>query len=512
MKILEKIDDLIRYVENPEIPFINYAFCFLSAVALRNFLEIFSDTAVVSLRLIDFRNDSFFTASQSLGIAFLHYSLFWMALFLLITLIFSGLTKEKIEKILRVVSAFSLILIITPLFDLLISGGRGINIMYAYPHNGIIYLPFPQELTPGIRVTSSVGMILSFIYCALKSKKISRGALGLILVYLTLLVAAFIPFLIKEASHLAGIKLEAVTPIPIIRMLAIICFFELLAIFYLWKKAYFISLFHDLRLARTAHFLLMFLLGILLFKRQLGQAIFLNPGTFILTVISISFAWITALMINNLADIKLDKISNTSRPTVTGAIPEKTYKKLTGGMLGVALATALCVNATTFFFILAAIGNSIFYSLPPLRLKRVLFFSKIFTCANSLILVMLGWLFAGGEISRFPLAVTLYFLIFLTAATNFIDLKDYAGDKAGSIRTIPVAFGEKKAKIIIGIFIFLSYLVIPWVFLDIWLFWLALPLGALQFFIVNRKDYRESLVLRVYLFSLLGLLLWLKFF
>ena len=98
--------------------------------------------------------------------------------------------------------------------------------------------------------------------------------------------------------------------------------------------------------------------------------------------------------------------------------------------------------------------------------------------------------------------VVILFILF-TMAANFIDLKDYEGDKAGGIKTLPTLLGLKKAKLYIGVFFLLNYLMImkfvkEWYFVLIFAF-----IGLLQFYLINRNKYEEKYVMYLYIMTVL---------
>jgi len=126
--------------------------------------------------------------------------------------------------------------------------------------------------------------------------------------------------------------------------------------------------------------------------------------------------------------------------------------------LGLALFYAGVVNFPTFFIISLFIGNYFLYSAPPLRIKRIPFFSKLLISLNSLILIILGFFIITGSIINFPWEITIVFLIGATAVANFIDIKDYEGDKKVGVKTLPVILGIRKAKFLISLFFILTYL------------------------------------------------------
>jgi 4-hydroxybenzoate polyprenyltransferase len=468
----------------------------LAIIAIRNFLEIFSDTAIVSFKLFPFSHQLFIPASVSIAISFLHYFLFWIALILLFTIIFTCITKENIDKTSRAVLSFSWVALISPLFDLAVSGGRGINLHYIYPKK-IVDFFLPGSLTPGESLMAGIALILAFIYCAKKTKKIFKAILGTALIYLTVLVGSVLPFLIKQTAGILQIGLKSITPVLVIRLLVFVIFMELSYIFYSRNKSYFVLLLKSMGLLKTLHFILIFILGMLLIKGHIGRFILENAGSLLLSVISIALIWCLANIISNL----------TAQEAASA-----TDKNFALGVFLVAAVCAISVNFPTLYFILLGAGASILYLAPPLKLKRFLLFSKLIISFSLFLLAVLGYLFAGGEILEFPHIFTLYFLVFFTACLNFADLKDYSVDKKAGIKTLPVILGEKMAKFVVGSFWFISYLLIPWLFLAKILFIPSLCLGALQFYLINRKNYQEQYVFLAHLAGLIGLLVWLNSF
>ena len=165
--------------------------------------------------------------------------------------------------------------------------------------------------------------------------------------------------------------------------------------------------------------------------------------------------------------------------------------------------------------------------MPPLRLKRVPYFSKLAILFNSMALIFLGFTtFNAGDLnsllhfiytgrsnflvllgmsptSSFKILAALLLSVLLLAM-NFIDLKDYEGDKRGGIKTLPVLLGLPLSKFLIGgAFLFLY--TIAGVLIGGPVFFIAVVLGLLQFYFINRKKYQEKYVFVMYLPSLLAL-------
>ena len=231
-----------------------------------------------------------------------------------------------------------------------------------------------------------------------------------------------------------------------------------------------------------------------------------NISDFLFIPISLLFASLFSILTNNMADYEIDRISHPDRPLVSGSIRFYVYQRLAWPFLGAALFYAIIVNFTTLFFVTLLIGNYFLYSMPPFRLKRVTFFSKLVISVNSLAAVMLGVLTITDSLYNLPAITFPIVLIGITAVANFLDIKDYEGDKQVGIATLPVVLGLTKAKILVGLFFILTYgalfLVID--FLKAPLYWLPVFvfLGIIQFFLTNRKRYNENLVLGVILLTI----------
>jgi 4-hydroxybenzoate polyprenyltransferase len=208
-------------------------------------------------------------------------------------------------------------------------------------------------------------------------------------------------------------------------------------------------------------------------------------------------------MTNNLADLKIDQVSSPKRPLIKNEIPKKQYQNLSWVILILTLVYSGIVSFESLFLILLFTGNYFLYSMPPLRLKRVPLLSKLVISGNSLIVLLAGYSLST-DITKFPLFITGFFLIHLTAMLNFIDLKDYRGDKGAGIKTLPVILGLEKSKQLIGLFFVISYPLVSFMVNKAFsLFFLG---GVLQFFLINRKNYDEKPVLITYLITVSGLI------
>ena len=121
---------------------------------------------------------------------------------------------------------------------------------------------------------------------------------------------------------------------------------------------------------------------------------------------------------------------------------------------------------------------------------------------NSLLLVILGYYYVTGT-TEIPLEVFLFFLVGFTAFINFIDIKDYEGDKKAGIKTIPTLLGLKRSKLLIGLFFLLGYISMSIFLNDLLYSSFMIIFGVVEFFLINRENYDERPVFLIYLLSLI---------
>ena len=510
--------EFILSLENKEIPFSYFLLTFLFTVTIRNFLEVFS-------------------CGTSISSDFIHYYLFYISLCLSLILLFYFATGEDILKISRVILTGFLIIISPPVLDLILTSGKGYIMAYLLPglHHNIVLRFFTffgylgdAGVSAGMRIEVALVITASFTYFIIKTGKILRSIFFAFLVYTLIFMYISIPFFILPLFYLLSGSTtgDIINIFTSYRKVSDFCtiFFNhtfiflslivFLVIIYLYRKEYVISLLKDLRFFRVIHFELMFVGGIITgsfssFHISIKGAI-LSPEKFfpfIFTIFSIMMAWLFSVITNNIEDRNIDSVSNRERPSVTEKIPSEIYKTTCWIVLLLSVISAISANFSILFLIFLFMGNYFLYSMPPVRFKRVPFFSKIIPSINSFIMLLTGYIFLCDSLSFFPRKVIFFFLIFVTASMNFIDIKDYEGDKNGRIKTLPVLMGLEKSKILIGLFFLISYIAVYY-FLDFppYGYLLIIP-GLIQFFLINRKNYSEKPLFIVYFITLILILI-----
>ncbi len=490
--IKNRISAMIRRVENPRIPFIYFILTFFAVIILRIFLELFPGYNLNNISPVKLNFD-----------LFLHHSLFYVSIALAFILLFYYATKEKIDKIARIVLPAFLITAIVPIIDLILSLGKGYNLDY-----GILTLfgPLLVGITPGLRVEAYLIILGSFIYFLLKKGGLKRSLVFSLLSYYLLFFYVDIPFFIRLFFPWFVVGIGG-SHLLMINFYLLLNFVLLAWLFYLYKREYFISILRGIQPFRLLHYGSMFALGIV-FAKVFQSSVILMQYTlfhFLFIILALVSAWLFSVITNNQADYNIDKITKEESSLVSGAVPVKDYRLLGWIFLALAIVYSSAVSFITLFLIVLFIGNYFLYSMPPLRLKRITFFSKLTILFNSLLLVLLGYFFMTDEWENLlPLdGLAVLFLVVVTGAINFIDIKDYEGDKQAGVKTLPVILGLKKSRLIIGLFFLLSYLLVALILKDFYLSTVFLLFGVIQFFLLNKSYYNEKPIFLVYFISLI---------
>lgn len=496
LKTLSNI--IITSLENPAIPLINYIFTFLFIILIRHFFEAYSQ-----------RFNYFDLPTQNLANDIIQFGLFYITVATILIWLFYDATKNPVNKIVRVVLPFFLFLMLAPQFDLIFSGGLGANMFYIQPNApqvNIIYSyltytgGFPG-MTPGIRTEVFIILIACYFYFRHYNVSIMSSIIYALAFYTSLFMLAISPYLVKGVIDLLGFSYHY-SSMMMVYFYLITLFILGIIVFHRTNKKIFMVLLKDMRPLRVMHFELMLLLGVVIGFTKDTQMfwvqLMLNQGVVIDTLIcmmAILFASFFAIIMNNISDIEIDKISNSNRPLIRGVIDETTYKNFAYFFLIAAVFYASMVSARAFLIISVTMGSYYLYSMLPLRIKRVPVLSKFVIGLNSLVLIILGYLIVHHSVSGFPNGLFLIFLVGYTLASNFIDLKDIKGDLAGGIKTLPILIGERKAQFLIGVASAMVYLSFYYLIRNEAFIPILIVGSALQFYLVFRKPYQEWPVL-----------------
>ena len=499
MPLLALWNRWIDYTQREDIPFGYFVATFFSVVVTRMFLEFFSDRGFPRFP------------------PHFHYLLFYLTSFMVVAIIVSLFVREKPSSVLRFMLANSFVILVPPLADLLVTGGKGMNMAYLLPgiHGNLLHRFFtlggsakPMGITLGIKLEVVIILLGLGWYVYYKTSSLVRALAASVSVYVLLFFLAIFPFFMKFLVELLGGTYRYSTALMLDGYLMFLPL-VLMILLHLQAPGIFASSCREFSFLRLLHYYLMIALGMVIAHRPF-HLLFEPPTNFFSLIIllwGVLMAAVAVTVMNNISDVELDRISNPHRMLVRGVISRGHYAVIGGCAIFLSVVYTWAVHYTLMFFLMIIVGLYAIYSLEPLRLKRLFLLSKAVIAANSIMAIIIGYTFMGGPLVRMPFSMFALFFIGMTLAGNVVDIKDYEGDKAHGIITLPVLLGVEKAKALTALFFLINNFLFLYAF-DLVKYWyLALAVSGAEAFLLLRRRYSEKSIFLVFESSSLVLIL-----
>ncbi len=378
-------------------------------------------------------------------------------------------------------------------------------------------------ITYGVRAEVAIMSIGLGLYAFKKSKEISRACGIAVLSYLAFYILGTFPSYIAIPALAAHKGLFAVTNIDIAGLM-------------LSPKSFFGNVFADprmtlgYRMSLVYSLLITFSLGVFLFKSSKktffallrnvrwpqviwhGGLLFLGGGiavlyagaepdfslfeilSIIVMAVAVECAWLASVIGNDLADRRIDAISNPNRPVPMHSITETLYRHIGIIFFATSLLFSAIVNIKAALFLLAYQAIAWMYSMPPLRLKRVPVLATALSALDGIMVLLAGYtvLSPVQNITPIPFSLLVYLFVCYAVTLPLKDFKDIAGDRSDGVFTIPVIFGEERARFLIGSALFACYVASPLVLHEVGLFLPSLLFGSLAFISVRRAGQNNN--------------------
>ena len=185
-------------------------------------------------------------------------------------------------------------------------------------------------------------------------------------------------------------------------------------------------------------------------------------------------------IVNQIADLEIDRKNKPDRPLVTGEIAIRRAWILAGALYVVSivptwlvvpypyetfvarLSAPLHLHAAFFIYLVGALATFV-YSFPALGRTKRHWFAANFTIAVTRggLLKVAGWSFVASVLWGEAWSIGGIFALFLLGATSTKDFSDMEGDRAYGCITLPIRFGVARAAKIMAPFFVLPWLLIP---------------------------------------------------
>ncbi len=159
-------------------------------------------------------------------------------------------------------------------------------------------------------------------------------------------------------------------------------------------------------------------------------------------------------MLNDYFDRDLDAINEPTRPIPSGAISLRNATILISIWSVVTVLVAWLIHPFVMAHVILGIINAHLYSANPIKLKKRLWWGNIIVAVSYLLYPWLsGEVAYRGEITLHSVAIAFCYAFASTGTMTVNDFKSIEGDVRVGIRTLPVAFGERKAALIAALLI-----------------------------------------------------------
>ncbi|KYK30630.1 MAG: 4-hydroxybenzoate polyprenyltransferase [Thermoplasmatales archaeon SG8-52-3] len=204
--------------------------------------------------------------------------------------------------------------------------------------------------------------------------------------------------------------------------------------------------------------------------------------------------------LNQVTDIKTDKISKPYRPLIKSNIPIENALIISILLYSLAIFISLFINPTFLFLILLISFFSITYSIPP-RFKDVIFVNQLWIAIpRGLLGILASWSVFGNPFNPLPLVIGLIAMCFLVGGSITKDIVDKEADKKTGTKTLVNTFGIKKAATLSLPFMIFPFCYIPMLIHSgilesyLWILtFLSIP-AFLIFYLMIKENRKEGLL------------------
>jgi 4-hydroxybenzoate polyprenyltransferase len=400
----------------------------------------------------------------------------------------------------------------------------------------------PVGILYGTRIETVFIILIIGFYIYHKTESFLRVFFGAVGVYVIFYISVALPsILVFVVAILSGESVLEITKVDVVKVFNTplqyfgsdmrsfeVTFFYKISLFYnlifigllvylqwLWNKNILKNLMKNIRFPQMIFnwglLSIGVLVGLFYVPENLTKDIF--SGIIVVNLfLSVLFAWLFSVVVNDIEDYEIDKISNKNRPLVVKNISKRMYLNYGWVFLFLSLLLSLSVDNKTFLIIGLYNLLTIVYSRQPFKLKRIPWIAGTLSSLASLLIFLIGYLLITGSQSavNFPWKAVLFLGISYALVLPIKDLKDIKSDKQNNVLTVANLLGEKVARIYFGVAVFLIYICSFAIFNLNRLFLPGVIFGGISYWIINnQKNSRDKLLYKLLLIVIfwLGIIL-----
>ena len=531
--MFQKLVNLVEKIEKTPTNFYLWSLTFLSIIFARVLMENWLG------KMINRSGDYFF-----------HHFSYTLVFFLLSYLLFLAFLMKKLDLKIKAASNVMLwgylIIIFPPLFDFILLNDRpylsfyGIYSLSEMPYRFFTFFGDSPDygMTYGVRIEIAFTVLALLVYGFIKTRNKIKALIISIEAYLilfflgtfpswmTILVRGFQkgPLNVAESDivqlFFPSVRLFARSTGSYLNALSIklsLVYGFILFLFVCWGlyvlyRKQFLAFLKNARPVQLGYHIGLLLAGMFLavaFTRINWDLNIFNIFALLLVMVSVAFAWLASVVVNDIYDKKIDHLTNQTRPLIVKDFSNEAYITTGVVLFAVSIFFSAMVSPKTAFLLMAYQALAFFYSAWPFRLKRFLGVASLVSSIASLLILFAGFILAAPmeDIGQLPTRIIWLLGVAFIFCLPIKDLKDIKGDKADGVMTFPVVFGEYWGKVIIGGGIFFAYVFSVIAFNEKKLLLWALFLGGVSFWlVVISKERGQKITNRNVIWWVMGVL------
>ena len=475
------LSTLLRKISSLPLTIESWTLSAVGIILIRIFLEHYSSNETGRFVLID-------------ASTIVHYTAFFIAVLLLSTLVLMFFSKKTLKESSAITLFGFMIIWLPPTLDLIISGGNGYTMHY-------LFLPF-QELadafmtlfwstgangiTYGIRIEIALVLIGTFAVIYSYTKNILKSFSAALLLYIGIFILVSLPSVLGlfqnqtipnfmatsilesrimnnssypgQSEYQRAMDVSFNSLMTQVNLIIALLLGSLICL--VGYKDKFKVLFNNSRPERILHYSLLVVVGVMFGGGPTFFNSWINVLSMVMVVVSFIFAWLVAVCINDIYDKEIDDISNNSRPLPLGHFSSAEFYSISIVFFIISLIAAYASSMYGLFFVIAFSFAYYIYSAEPLRLKRHYISGAViigFACSTAL---LAGFFLSSASktLTVFPPMLVLALVVLFGFGSMVRDIKDYEGDKAKGIKTLPVLIGLGKSKAVIATIITIGFI------------------------------------------------------
>ena len=531
--MFQKLVNLVEKIEKTPTNFYLWSLTFLSIIFARVLMENWLG------KMINRSGDYFF-----------HHFSYTLVFFLLSYLLFLAFLMKKLDLKIKAASNVMLwgylIIIFPPLFDFILLNDRpylsfyGIYSLSEMPYRFFTFFGDSPDygMTYGVRIEIAFTVLALLVYAFIKTRDKIKALIISIEAYLilfflgtfpswmTILVRGFQkgPLNVAESDivqlFFPSVRLFARSTGSYLNALSIklsLVYGFILFLFVCWGlyvlyRKQFLAFLKNARPVQLGYHIGLLLAGMFLavaFTRINWDLNIFNIFALLLVMVSVAFAWLASVVVNDIYDKKIDHLTNQTRPLIVKDFSNEAYITTGVVLFAVSIFFSAMVSPKVAFLLMAYQALAFFYSAWPFRLKRFLGVASLVSSIASLLILFAGFILAAPmeDIGQLPTRIIWLLGVAFIFCLPIKDLKDIKGDKADGVMTFPVVFGEYWGKVIIGGGIFFAYVFSVIAFNEKKLLPWALFLGGVSFWlVVISKERGQKITNRNVIWWVMGVL------